>query len=213
MIGILLAEEHQIVRNGLKNIIEQHGDFHVVAEVGSARELIKILDNEPKPDVILADINTPAMGGVELISQINAVTNGEIKLIVLTMNGDEQLVLEALKNGAHGYLHKSVALDELVFALSHVHRGNLYVSSEITSKLLNIVRHRVARENGKVDFSKRETEVLALISKGLTNNEIADKLFTSRRTIEGHRQAMINKARVKNSAELIRFAVTHSIID
>jgi len=111
-------------------------------------------------------------------------------------------------------LLKDISADELVFALRHVAENKRYISADLSAKML----HRVGR-SGKgmlpdsgIDFSKRETEVLELIASGYTNQEIADKLFTSRRTVEGHRQAMINKASVRNSAELIRFAVKHCLI-
>ena len=129
------------------------------------------------------------------------------------MFDNENYVSDAFNSGVHGYLLKNISTEELIFALSHVHRNNRYICSDLAMRMLSLANRRNGITDCMIDFSKRETEVLSLIAQGYTNKEIADKLYTSRRTVEGHRQTMINKANVRNSAELIRFAVKHSLID
>jgi len=212
MIKILLAEDHQIVRYGLKNLLEGAGSFEVIGEASNGRDALQLIDEGMFPDIILTDINMPEMSGIELAENLKQNGKQQIKVVILTMLENEKFILHALKLGVHGYLLKSVGSNELLFALSHVYQDNRYICSELAVRMLNRNNAKINDCEG-IDFSKRETEVLSLIAHGHTNKEIADKLYTSRRTIEGHRQAMINKAKVRNSAELIRFAVKHSLID
>jgi DNA-binding NarL/FixJ family response regulator len=158
-------------------------------------------------------MNMPEMNGIELAENLKQKTPRHIKTVILTMFDNENYVLDAFNSGVDGYLLKNVSTEELMFALSHIHRNNRYICSDLSMRMLSLASHKNNLTDCMVDFSKRETEVLSLIAQGYTNKEIADKLYTSRRTVEGHRQTMINKANVRNSAELIRFAVKNSLID
>jgi DNA-binding NarL/FixJ family response regulator len=213
MIKILLAEDHQIVRNGIKNVLENDGAFEVIAETSNGKEALQLIEQGTSPDIILADMNMPEMNGIELAENLKQTANHHIKMVMLTMFDNENYVIDAFNSGVDGYLLKNVSSEELTFALSHVHRNNRYICSDLAMRMLSLANHRNNTTDCMVDFSKRETEVLSLIAQGYTNKEIADKLYTSRRTVEGHRQTMINKANVRNSAELIRFAVKNSLID
>ena len=123
-------------------------------------------------------------------------------------------MIHAFNAGISGYLLKNISAEELLFALSHIHQNDSqYICADLAILMLKQAHNSIKADHTSIDFSRREAEVLALIAQGYTNKEIADKLFTSRRTIEGHRQAMINKTKVRNSAELIRFAVKHGLID
>lgn len=214
MIKVLLAEDHQIVRNGIKNVLESDGRFSVIGEASNGRDALQMINDKTSPDIIIADICMPEMTGIELAENLRHNGFRNIKLVLLTMLDSENYVFEAFRTGVHGYLLKNISTEELLFALSHVHHSdNQYICSDLAMRLLKQARDQVTMNNIDIDFSKRETEVLSLIAQGYTNKEIADKLYTSRRTVEGHRQTMINKANVRNSAELIRFAVKHSLID
>lgn len=212
MIKILLAEDHRIVREGIKNLLETSARFTIVGEASNGKEALTILEQEVRPDIILADINMPEMSGIQLAEHLQQGAYRDIKLVLLTMLDNENYLFEGFRLGVSGYLLKNTSCEELLFALSHIHNHNhQYISSDLAVRLLKTVNGRIP--TGEIEFSKREMEVLSLIADGLTNKEIADRLFTSRRTVEGHRQALITKANVKNSAELIRFAVRQNLID
>jgi DNA-binding NarL/FixJ family response regulator len=214
MIKVLLAEDHQIVRNGIKNVLESDGRFSVIGEASNGKDVLELITEDVLPDIILADICMPEMTGIELAENLKRNGFRNIKLVFLTMLDSESYVFEAFRTGIHGYLLKNISTDELLFALSHIyHHDNQYLCSDLAVRMIKQARNLEKISEADIDFSKRETEVLSLIAQGYTNKEIADKLFTSRRTVEGHRQTMINKANVRNSAELIRFAVKHSLID
>ncbi len=215
MIRIILAEAQHIVRDGIRNILEKEENFSVVGECENGTALMQQLNEGLAADVILVDLDMLGMSAVELIGRFQNLPVKAAHVVLLTTFDGVDLVCEALRNGADGYLLKSIGTDELVFALNHVFNNKKYVCSELVLRMLedgNNGQHK-HREMPQVDFSRRETEVLELIANGYTNQQIADKLFTSRRTVEGHRLAMISKARVRNSAELIRFAVKYSLID
>jgi len=157
----------------------------------------------------------PEMGGMDLIGAVTK-THPDIFAVVLSMSDHEHYVIDALKVGARGYLLKSITQEELVFAIRHISAGGKYVCSELSLKIIErasrLIEPSDGEVNGNFDFTKREMEVLKLISEGLTNNEIAEKLFTSRRTVEGHRQSLIEKTGVPNSAALIMHAVRGGIL-
>ncbi|MGN6180198.1 MAG: response regulator [Mucilaginibacter sp.] len=213
MIKIILAEDHNIIRKGIRKILEKDNRFDIVGEAANGVEVIDMVKGGTIPDIIIADINMPQMNGHELVEKLKETPARNAKIVFLTIADDERNILSALSNGVHGYLLKNIGTDELIFALNYVAADKRYVSAELSTRLLQ--RIKIAQdglEKNHIDFSRREREVLDLIAHGYTNQEIADKLFTSRRTVEGHRQAMISKASVRNSAELIRFAVKHSLI-
>ncbi len=215
MIKIILAESHDILRKGIQNILERDKKFNVIGEACSGAQVMEMLKEGLIPDIILADVHMPEMTGLELADKIKIADGKEIKIVFLTVSDEEKYIFGALENGVSGYLLKDISADELVFALQHIAGNKRYISADLSAKML----HRAAKlvravsPDKNIDFSQRETEVLELIASGYTNQEIADKLYTSRRTVEGHRQSMINKANVRNSAELIRFAVRYSFIE
>jgi DNA-binding NarL/FixJ family response regulator len=158
----------------------------------------------------------PEMNGIELINKIK-LSYPEIKVIVLSMLDHEKYVIEAFRAGACGYILKNVSSEELIFALRHIYSTNeRYLCNEISLKLLDrliTMPDTIAlADHLNIDLSKRELEVLALIAEGYTNQEIAEKLFTSKRTVEGHRQNLIDKTGARNTAALIRFAIVNGLI-
>jgi DNA-binding NarL/FixJ family response regulator len=213
MIKVMLAEDHQIVRYGIKKILETAGQFDVIGEASNGNDVLQMIGDGVFPDIILADMNMSGMTGIELAEKLKETPYNTIKLVLLTMLDNENFVFQAFSSGIRGYLLKNISTEELLFALSHIyHYDNQYLCTALAVRMLKQA-HNMKADHTPIDFSKRETEVLALIAQGYTNKEIADKLFTSRRTVEGHRKTMINKANVRNSAELIRFAVKHSLVD
>lgn len=214
MVKVLLAEDQQIVRDGIKNVLENSGRFRVVGEASNGKEALQIIEEGTSPDIIIADVNMPEITGIQLAENLKKThSRQKIRVVILTTSDNENYVFDAFRAGVKGYLLKNISTEELLFALTHVAKDNQYICSNLAVRILKRADYRSSTESYDIDFSKRETEVLTLIASGYTNKEIADKLFTSRRTVEGHRQTMINKANVRNSAELIRFAVKNSLID
>ncbi|WCT12551.1 response regulator transcription factor [Mucilaginibacter jinjuensis] len=215
MIDIILVEDHKIVRNGVKSLLEKEPKFKIVGEAVSGNDVLTILNSGTKADIILADINMPGLSGLELIAELKKA-GYNAKIIMLTMLDHERYVAKAFKAGANGYLLKNTSPDELIFAIKHIYADGNYLFSELAMRLLDRLSQgrdiMILDNRSDVDFSKRETEVLTLIAEGFTNQEIADKLFTSKRTIEGHRQSMIDKTGTRNTAALIRFALLNGII-
>ena len=212
MINILLAEDHNIVRNGIKSLLDNEPDINVLGEAANGREAIQFLETGKNVNLIIADLNMPGMPGNELIAYLSSKFK-DVKIVILSMSDHEKYVFEAFNAGASGYLLKNVSRDELIFALKHVISGERYICSELSLRIFDkLSSHESVDLDEFTDFTKRELEVLKLIATGLTNNEIAEKLFTSRRTVEGHRQNLIEKTGVSNSAALIMHAFRSGII-
>jgi DNA-binding NarL/FixJ family response regulator len=215
MINIILAEDHNIVRNGLKSLLEKEIDFNMVGEASNGNEVLELLASGVHADVILTDMNMPGMGGVELTTQIKALYP-HTKCIILSALDHEKYVIKAFHSSADGYLLKNVSADELIFAIRHVYSNQQYICSELTTKFLNRILTMPEPVNTDtihdIDFTNRETEILGLIADGYTNQEIADKIYTSKRTVEGHRQSLIDKTGARNTAALVKFAIVNGII-
>jgi DNA-binding NarL/FixJ family response regulator len=212
MIKILLVEDHNIVRNGIKVLLEKDKDMLIVGEAVNGNAVLKAVEDGTEIDIILTDINMPELDGISMIKHLRAI-NSTIRVIVLSMHDNEKYLAAAFAEGTDGYLLKSVGAQELVFAIKHVHSGGKYLCAELGLKLLESFNQQSKHEQqSDIDFSLREIEVLNLIAEGLTNVEIADKLFVSKRTVEGHRQSLLEKTNSKNTAMLIRFAVLQGMV-
>ena len=215
MIQVLLAEDHNIVRNGIRMLLEMDKDIHVSAEAVNGKQVLEYLDKGAKPDVILADINMPELDGLALLKELR-VLDPAIKVVILSMHSNERYIYQAFTEGACGYLLKNVSADELIFAIKHVHIGGRYLCSELSMIMLDKLAHSGQSATGiadsQIDFSSREIEILHLIAEGLTNSEMSDKLFISKRTVEGHRQSLIDKTGSRNTAALIRYAVLNGFV-
>jgi DNA-binding NarL/FixJ family response regulator len=215
MINIILAEDHHLVRNGIKTILELQPNLTISGEATNGAEVIKLLEQKVPADVVLADMNMPVVSGLELTEKLHQ-EYPKLKIIILSALDHEKYVVKAFQLGACGYLLKNVRADELLFAIKHVHEGEQYVCSELTSRFLNrLVALPNLEHSEKVqdlEFTEREIEKLRLISEGYTNQEIADKIFTSKRTVEGLRQVLIDKTGSRNTAALVRFALVNGLI-
>jgi len=216
MIRIILAEDHNIVRNGIRNLLEKEKGLKIVGEALNGREVLDLIEKGVLADIILADINMPAMTGIEMAAQLSAELKNT-KIIILSMLDHERYVVQAFRAGVNGYLLKNIGADELVFAIRHIHANGRYICSELALRFLDRLiaqpdRRQLEAETG-IEFSARDIEVLVLIADGLTNQEIADRLFTSKRTVEGYRQTLIEKTGARNTAALIRYAIQHGLIN
>lgn len=213
MLSLILAEDHNIVRNGIRMLLEADKEISIAGEATNGLEVLDIIDSGIKVDIVLADINMPEMDGIALIKELK-LKSPATQIVMLSMLDNDKYVSQAFSEGASGYLLKSVSADELIFSLKHVNAGGQYLCAELAMRLLNksISTGPLNRIKDNVEYSMREIEILELIAKGLTNNEMSAKLFISKRTIEGHRQSLIEKTGAKNTAALIRHAVLSGII-
>jgi len=216
MLKIILAEDHIIVRNGIKLLLEAQVGVEVIAEAATGLEVLDLIQKGTVPDVVLTDINMPEMDGISLIKTLKA-SHPEIKTIILSMLDNEKYVAQAFMEGSNGYLLKNVTEDEMTFALKTIADGQKYLCGELAQKLLDKLIQNLTVQSEQasqhIDLSMREIEVLHLVAEGYTNQEMADKLFLSKRTVEGHRQTLIDKTGSKNTAALIRFAVTNGFLN
>jgi DNA-binding NarL/FixJ family response regulator len=215
MLNIVLAEDHKIVRNGIRVLLEADKEIIVAGEAVNGREVIDLVNTGLKPDIVLADINMPELDGIALTRELK-ILSPETKVVILSMLDNEKYVTQAFAEGAYGYLLKNVSADELIFSLKHVHTGGKYLCAELSIRLLDRLLHLPGipqdMMDPPVDFSAREIEILGLIAEGLTNSDMSERLFISKRTIEGHRQSLIEKTGSRNTAALIRFAVLNGIV-
>ena len=216
LIKILLAEDHNIVRKGIRSLLEKEPELEVIGEASCGQELLDMIANGVIPDVVVTDLNMPGISGSELVERLKSV-HPTLNVLILSMIDQEDAVIRLVNAGANGYILKNVSHEEMVYAISQAAKGNLFICSEIVSKInAKIPYYSINSINGvktEVDLSKREIEVLSLIAEGYTNIEIAEKLFMSRRTVEGHRQNLLEKTGTKNTATLIRFAIRNELID
>ncbi|MEM1118908.1 MAG: response regulator transcription factor [Bacteroidota bacterium] len=206
---IMLVDDHALVRGGIKSLIEDEDHFEVVAEASSGAEAIPIIKNDP-PDLLISDIKMPEMTGIELVQQL-ATLGLPTRFLMLSMHDSEEYVLQSLDAGAHGYLLKDASRDEFLKAIQTVCDNGLYFSGDISQYLVNRYRQKPAAtpaepktENAAtVSLTKREKQILQLAASGMTNQEIADDLGKSKRTVEAHRFNLMKKLEVKNLMELV----------
>jgi two-component system, NarL family, response regulator NreC len=207
---VLIVDDHAVVRSGLRLVLESEEGIEPVGEAGSARDAI-FEARSVKPDVILLDVVMPDQSGLEVIPTL-LKENPEAKVLVLSMQDDPQYVREAFAAGASGYVLKEAADSELVAALREVASGGRYVHPELGARL--VTAESEERRRAEEDpLSERESEVLRLLALGHTNQEIAKQLFISVRTAETHRAHIMQKLRLSNRAELVRYALDRDLLE
>lgn len=206
-ITVVLADDHQVVRTGLRMLIEAEPEMVVVAEAGDVAAAERYVLGH-KPDVLMLDLNMPGESSLKAIPSLLDISPST-KIVVLTMQDDPAFAKEAIGAGASGYVLKEAAEAEVVEAIRIVANNGTYLQPSLGAKLAA----QSARGGDQVDLSKRETEVLRLIALGHTNNEIAEQLYLSVRTVESHRAHIQNKLELNNRAGLVRYAIDHGLID
>lgn len=207
-IKLIIADDHELFRNGLAELLRKHDDIKIVKSVGDGLEFMELLNKQFEADIVLLDITMPNMDGFQVLKELKS-SNSDIKPIVISMHNDGNYIAKCAKMGAYGYLLKNTDEAELILAIRSVSSGKKYFSAEISEKMINFMSTQSISED---ILSNKETEVLGLISKGLTTKEIAEKLFVSSRTIETHRANILKKLEVKNTAELIKKAAKMNLI-
>lgn len=210
MIKILIADDHPIVRKGLKEIIEETPGMKVVDEASNGQEVLEKIFKKDI-NVVLLDISMPGRSGLDILRDIKR-QKPKLVVLVLSMHPEEQYAVQALKEGASGYLTKESAPDELLTALRKVSSGGKYVSSSLAEKLAYALE-KDGEKPPHETLSVREYEVMCMIASGKTVNEIARELFLSPKTISTYRARILEKMRVKNNAQLVRYAIKNRLVD
>ena len=213
---IVLADDHALFRNGLKVLLGGFSELSVVGEASNGKELISILSTTPA-DIVLLDISMPEMDGIEAAAII-VKEYPSIQIITLSMFGEEDYYFKMVSLGVKGFLLKNSTIDEVVSAVKSVAEGGSYFSNELLSSLVDSLQYAVTSqqqvsEEDDNDLSIREKEVLFQICKGLSNVEIGDKLYISKRTVDKHRANILAKTACKNTANLVVYAIKNGLVE
>ena len=211
MIKVLLADDHSIVRAGLRRIVEESGDMTVVAEASDGRGAIRSV-RENRPDVVVVDISMPGMDGLEVVTQLQA-HDPDLPTIILTMHEEAQYVVRAIEAGAMGYITKQSAPERLVDAIRQVHSGKRYLTAEAIEALALKVAKGASGKSPLDSLSMRELQVLRRLALGHTNHEIADSYSISVKTVDTYRARLLKKLGLRNNAELARFATQNKLVE
>lgn len=213
-INLAIADDHKIFRNGLKATLEDCPDFNLIIEASNGKELIGLLADR-KPDVILMDIKMPEMDGMQTTAYIHQNFK-DIKVLALSMHNEDKYIVDMMKAGASGYLLKNAEPEEIIDAILTVYNKGFYFNEHLSVTLIKqLVGPGSQNEGGgqhAVDLNDREIEVLRLVCQECSNQEIADKIFLSVRTVEGYRARLFEKTGSKNLVGLVIFAIKRGII-
>ena len=211
-IRVMIADDHTVVRQGIRNVLEEGEGLEVVGEAGDGNEALE-LALELRPDVVLLDVTMPGRTGLEVTRALREA-GSEAAVLIVSMHDDPEYVLQAVRAGADGYVLKDVTPAELRKAIRTLHEGREYFAERVTHQLSVGLRAELEREQRKSrmeSLTARETEVLVLVADGLTNREIAEKLDISPRTVETHRERLMTKLRIRTVAGLTRFVVEEGL--
>jgi DNA-binding NarL/FixJ family response regulator len=211
LIKVLLVDDHQIIIDGLKSLLQNNDDIIVAGEANNGRETLRIL-GILKVDVVLMDIDMPVMNGIDALKEIKR-TLPAIKVIILSMHQEAGMIKSLMAIGADGYILKSTSHDELIGAIRKVAAGQPYFSTEVTLSLLNNSQNNLSSTKQPVEMlTDREEEILKLIAEGFSNKEIGNKLFISHRTVDTHRTNLMKKLNANNIAGLISYAIKNGLV-
>jgi DNA-binding NarL/FixJ family response regulator len=211
LIKVLLADDHSIVRAGLRRIVEESGDMEVIAEAADGRETIRLV-RETSPDVAVIDISMPGLDGLEVVSQLHGDCP-DLPILILTMHEEGQYVVRAIQAGAMGYLTKQSAPEQLLNAIRKIHAGSRYLTDGAAETLALRIAKGTGEQSPLDSLSMRELQVLRRLAMGHTNREIAGAYSISIKTVDTYRARLLKKLNLRNNAELSRFAMQNRLIE
>ena len=208
---IIIVDDHEVVRLGLKSLLERHPQFDIVGEAATAREALEQVSRQ-RPDVVLMDIRLPGMSGIEACEEITK-NYPETKVVMLTSYAEDEMLFSAIRAGASGYVLKQIGGEDLVKAIESVGRGEAMLDSAVTQRVFQEVRKAVKDEEASAfaNLSQQEKHVLLLVSEGRTNREIAKLLFLGEGTVRNYVSSILSKLGVSNRAEAAAYAVEHNL--
>jgi DNA-binding NarL/FixJ family response regulator len=212
---VLIADDHEVVRDGLKNILHSSGTMMVIGEANDGNEAIGLYD-KLRPDIVIMDISMPNMNGIEATKKITD-RFPDAKILILTMHDNQEYLNQVIRCGAHGFVLKNTDKDELLDAVKTVADGDKFFSKDISKMMIeNYIRAAQENErpsaNKEIPLTKREIEILKQIAEGHSNQEIANLLFISYNTVDTHRKNIMHKLSIKNTAGLVRYAIEKGLI-
>jgi len=212
-INIFIVEDHIIVRDGLRALLLGVKDIKIIGEAASGKVFFEKL-TKVHPDIVILDIGLPDISGIEIAQRLE-LKHPEIKIIILTANTDENSIVQAVKSGVSGFLSKDTPKDEFIEAIRYVYNGEQYFGDAISKIVYKgyIKTIKGKQPKDKKSLTYREIEVVKLISEGLSYKEIAEKLFISARTVETHRNNILEKLNLKNNIELVKYAINHKLVN
>ena len=210
MTRIVIVDDHAIVRRGLRQILADSPDLVVAAECGNGHELLRLL-NTGEYDLVLLDISMPGRNGLDVFKQVKAM-KPELPVLILSMHPEEQYAIRALKAGAHGYITKESAPDELVNAIRKVSQGGRYVSASLSETIAIALGSDMGSLSHEL-LSDREYQIMCMVANGKTVTAIADELSLSVKTVSTYRMRILKKMQLKNNAELARYAIKSGLVD
>tara|TARA_B100000614_G_C14407157_1_gene436222 strand:- start:183 stop:839 length:657 start_codon:yes stop_codon:yes gene_type:complete len=214
-IKVVLVDDHQLIRMGITALLKSEDSIEVIGEVNTAKETLGYID-EKKPDVVLMDISLDDGDGILLTKEI-VDSHKDVKVIMLSMHVKEDFIQRSIKAGASGYLLKDSPKDELIKAIKEVAKGDKYFASEVSQLMVSSYVNKAgdfAEKKRKLSgLTKREIEIIRLLSDGLSNQKIASQLGISHRTVDTHRTNIMQKVKVKNVAELVKYSIVNKLIE
>lgn len=212
-IRLVIADDHEIFRDGLTLMLSRQQHIQLVGQAANGRELITLV-KDLQPDVVMTDVKMPLMDGIEATRYL-VMHHADVRIIALSMFDEENLIVDMLEAGAKGYLLKNADKQEILDAIHSVYEERPYYCHHTSSKLASLIsrsKFNPYKKKESLVFTDRETEIIRLICQQLTAQEIADKIFLSKRTVEGHRTKILEKMNVKNTAGVVIYALKHRIV-
>lgn len=208
---IILVDDHALFRSGLRILLDNLEEYTISGEAANGLEFLNLLEKQ-QPDLVLLDIDMPVMDGIEAARRALA-KYPDLKIITLSMYGEEDYYYKMVDAGVKGFLLKNSDINEVKTALKTVLEGGSYFSSELLQTLVNSLRSITQHHEKQNVLSERETEILILICQGYSNQEIADQLFISKRTVDKHRANILEKSESKNTAQLVMYAIKNQLVE
>lgn len=208
---IIIVDDHTLFRNGLRILLNNLDNYHVIAEAANGKQFLELL-NTVVPDLVLMDISMPVMDGIEASAIAHQRYPG-LKIITLSMYGEEDYYYKMVNAGVKGFVLKNSDIKEVKTALDVVYDGGSFFSAELLQTLVNSLKYSAKSNEFHTELSEREMEILILICQGMSNQEIADKLFISKRTVDKHRANILEKSESKNTAQLVVYAIKNRLVE
>lgn len=210
-IRIVIVDDHDIIRAGIKSVLRPHSEYEVCAEAENGDEALECVEKF-KPDVLLLDISMPKIGGLDIIARVKRVSP-QTKIIIISVHKLGAYILKALRQGVNGYLNKENVAEELILALARVCAGKVYLGEAISEYLADAVKEPKKKNGAVAILNERESDCLRLVVEGKTAKEIAAIMFLSRRTVENYKNSILKKLNLHKTSDLIKYSLENKVID